>query len=87
MVDKELLAILVCPENHTPLHAADNRLVERLNALIETGMLKNRSEKRVERKMDGGLVRDDGTFLYPILDGIPVLLVDEAIPLDPSLLT
>jgi uncharacterized protein YbaR (Trm112 family) len=87
MVDKELLAILVCPENHTPLHLADNRLIERLNALVEGGTLKNRSGKRVERQMDGGLVRDDGAFLYPVLDGIPVLLVDEAIPLEPSLLS
>ncbi len=85
MVDKELLAILVCPENHTPLHLADSPLVERLNALVDAGTLKNRSGKRVERKMDGGLVRNDGAFLYPILDGIPVLLIDEAIPLEPSL--
>ena len=29
------------------------------------------------------LVRADGTALYPILDGIPALLVESAIPLRP----
>jgi uncharacterized protein YbaR (Trm112 family) len=28
------------------------------------------------------LVREDGTLLYPIVDDIPVLLTEEAIPLE-----
>jgi uncharacterized protein len=87
MIDKELLDILVCPENHARLALAAGGLVERLNALVAEGKLKNRSGRRVERTMDGGLVRDDRAFLYPILDGIPVLLVDEAIPLEPGWLS
>lgn len=87
MIDKELLEILVCPENHSRLVSAERPLVDRLNALIGEGNLKNRSGRRVERTMDGGLVRDDRAFLYPILDGIPVLLVDEAIPLEPGWLS
>lgn len=82
MIDKELLEILVCPENHSRLAVAGQGLVDRLNGLIASGTLKNRLGRRVERTMDGGLLRDDKAFLYPILDGIPVLLVDEAIPLE-----
>ena len=38
----------------------------------------------IENKMDGGLVREDGAYLYRIEDGIPIMLIDEAIALDPS---
>jgi len=87
MIDKELLEILVCPENHTRLRLADSRLVDRLNGLVEAGKLKNRSGRRVERTIDGGLVREDNAILYPVLDGIPVLLVDDGIPLEPGWLS
>ena len=32
-------------------------------------------------KLDAGLLRADGKFLYPVRHNIPVMLVDEAIPL------
>jgi len=82
MIDKELLDILVCPENRTPLHLADEGLVGKINQRIAAGQVKNRIGQPVERPIDGGLVRKDGKVLYPIVDGIPVLLIDEAIPLD-----
>jgi uncharacterized protein YbaR (Trm112 family) len=35
----------------------------------------------VQEKLDAGFIRADGKFLYPIRRNIPVMLVDEAIPL------
>ena len=81
MVDSELLKILCCPETHQGLRMAEPALLEKLNQQIATGGLRNRAGRPVKEKCDGGLVRADGKFLYPIRQEIPVMLVDEAIPL------
>lgn len=84
MFDKSLLNILVCPETHTPLREAEPSLLGRLNERATQGLLINRSGKCVECQLDGGLIRQDNAVLYPIVDGLPILLVDEAIPLEPG---
>ena len=82
MIDKKLLEILVCPENQTPLNLADKELVAKLNRAIAAGKINNRGRQAVRQPIQGGLVRQDRTLLYPIVDEIPVLLVDVAIELD-----
>lgn len=80
-ISDALLEILRCPQSRTRLHAADGDTVARLNRLIAAGALTNLAGERLERPLDGGLVREAGDVLYPILDHIPVLLPDEAIDL------
>lgn len=82
MIDKELLDLLVCPLDRTPLRLADDVLIGRLNEAIRAGRVRNRIGQPVEQPVEGGLVRADNALLYPIIDEIPVLLADEAIPLD-----
>ena len=82
MVDPELLQILVCPENKQSLREADAALVGRLNADIAKGRVRNRAGEVVREPLDGGLVREDGKFVYPVREGIPIMLIDEAIALD-----
>jgi len=81
MIDPELLKILCCPETHQTLTSADAALVQRLNSQIDSGQLRNRGGQPVTRKCDGGLVRKDGQFVYPVCEDIPILLINEAIPL------
>ncbi|MDW8307934.1 MAG: Trm112 family protein [Verrucomicrobiales bacterium] len=81
MIAPDLLELLCCPETHQPVRLAEPELIERLNAQIAAGTLTNRAGQRVAEKLDGGLVRADGRVLYPIRDGIPVMLVEEAIAL------
>lgn len=81
MIDATLLEILVCPENKTPVRLADDDLVARVNAAIDAGTLKNRNGEAVDTRIDGGLVREDGAYLYAIRDDIPIMLIDQSIPL------
>lgn len=81
MIERELLEILACPENKSPVCLAGRELIEKVNDLIENGELCNRGGTPVEKPVDGGLVREDGAFMYPIEDNIPIMLIEEAIPL------
>jgi uncharacterized protein YbaR (Trm112 family) len=80
-LDKDLLAILCCPETKQGVVLADDALIQKMNAAIERGSLKNKAQKPVTEKLDGGLVRSDNQILYPIREDIPVMLIDEGIPL------
>jgi uncharacterized protein len=83
MISPELLEILCCPETRQCLAPADADLLNQLNARIAAGTLRNRGGKLVTEKLEAGLLRSDGECLYPIRQNIPVMLVDEAIPLPP----
>lgn len=84
-IPKKLLEILVCPENHTALQPASPEILQRLNTFSKNGTLKNRRGDRIESEIREGLVREDGQVLYLVRDGIPIMLIDEAINL--SILT
>ncbi len=84
MIDEEVLKLLRCPEDKTPFHAADDVLIEKLNRAIADGAveIRNRGGQVLTEPVPGGLVRQDNKYLYPILDEIHLLLVDEAISLE-----
>ena len=79
-MDPAILKCLCCPETHQPLALADPALIGKLNDQLVAGNLRNRAGQPVASRLDGGLLRQDGKFLYPIRGSLPVLLVDEAIP-------
>lgn len=79
MIDKELLEIVRCPETKQKLAPATDQQIADLNARIEKGELKDRGGELVKDKIDGGLLREDGKFLYLVRNKVPVLLIDEAV--------
>ena len=81
-IDKDLLAILCCPDTKQPVSLADAALVKKLNDAAAQGGLKNKGKKPVTEPMDGGLIRADQKILYPIRESIPVMLIEEGIPLE-----
>ena len=81
MLDPEFVKILVCPDNRTPVRLASEQEITDLNQKIEQGALHNIGGRKVNDKLDGGLIRDGGDRLYPVRKNIPVMLVEEAIQL------
>jgi uncharacterized protein YbaR (Trm112 family) len=81
-IDKELLAILCCPETKQEVILAEETLIAQLNARVGRGELKNKAGQPVSEKLDGGLIRADRKILYPIREDIPVMLIEEGIPIE-----
>jgi uncharacterized protein YbaR (Trm112 family) len=82
MVQPDLLELLVCPDDKSPLHLAEASLLDRLNTRIRAGAVRNRAGAAVTEEIKEGLVRADGLYLYPVRDDIPIMLIDESIPLE-----
>ncbi|HBO45071.1 MAG TPA: hypothetical protein DD670_14300 [Planctomycetaceae bacterium] len=82
MFDERLLDTLVCPENRMRLATADTDLLERVNRAIARGVVVNRGGHVVTEPLAAALLRQDGRLLYPVVDDIPVMLLDEAVALD-----
>ncbi len=81
-VDKDLLAILCCPETKQPVSLAGTELLMKLNEAVRKGNLKNTGKRPVTDELDGGLLRSDSRIVYPIRENIPVMLIEEGIPLE-----
>jgi uncharacterized protein YbaR (Trm112 family) len=81
MIDPALLQAVRCPETHQPLTLADPELLRCLNEKIRMGEVFNRGRQPIIEPLEDGLVRTDGNYIYPVQNGIVVLLRDSAIPL------
>ena len=68
-MDQALLAILCCPASRQGLREATAEELAR--AATAAGAA-----------LEAGLIREDGRVLYPIRNGIPVLIVDQGISLE-----
>ena len=83
MISEDLLKVIACPETKQDLVVAEDEIVQKINNLIESGELLNRSKQKVTEKIDAGLIqKEDRQYLYPIRDEIPILLIDESIALE-----
>jgi uncharacterized protein YbaR (Trm112 family) len=80
-VAQDLIEILVCPETKQPVRLATAQELGAVNGRIRAGRQRNRGGEAVSAELVEGLVREDGRVLYPVDDGIPVMLIEESIEL------
>lgn len=80
-IDAQLVQILVCPDDFSSLQVAADEQVQRVNEAIAKKRLHNRGGEPVHEPIDQLLVRSDGQYGYAIRADIPVMLVEESIPL------
>lgn len=79
---RDLLDILACPQCKGSLTIADDHTVELLRPIWA-----QRQEKKPEAgmpvpgKLEGGFCCPGCQLFYPIVDGIPDLVIEDALPL------
>jgi len=81
-MDKRLLTILRCPVSHKGLSVLKKDQLARVNAAIKAGKLTNHEGSSVADPLAEALITDDGKRIYPVDDGIPVLLESESIGME-----
>ena len=77
MLDRKELQLLRCPVTRGSLAWAPAELVEAVREKL--GDIEMQQQRRDD--IEAALITEDGTRFYPIVDGIPKLLADEAIDL------
>ena len=83
--NRELLRVIVCPENLTPVRFASQAELLKMNSRIETKELKTWAGAIVSKPVEAVLVRKDGKIAYRVDSGIPVMLIEKALVLDSSI--
>jgi uncharacterized protein YbaR (Trm112 family) len=76
---EHLLDILCCPITRRSLKGMPADELERLNVAIGAGSVRNQGNQTVTEPLVEALITLDGELVYPVRDGIPVLLADECI--------
>jgi uncharacterized protein YbaR (Trm112 family) len=81
-MDKQLLTILRCPVSHKGLSLLKKDKLEKINAAIVAGNIATHDGVPLTEPLAEALVTDDGKRIYPVNDGIPVLLESESIHME-----
>lgn len=78
-----ILGVIRCPNSGALLSMASDQLLNQLADRHARSPMTNKIGRTVSAIPTQGLVSKDGRWLYPVVQGIPCLLPDEAIPIDP----
>lgn len=78
-LSQDFVNMLCCPVSRQQLVEADSEMVMALNIMQAKGLLQFCNGQPVPYALTSALVRSDQEILYPVRDGIPVLMVDEGI--------
>lgn len=80
-MDRKLLDFICCPVTRSSLELLPERELAQLNELIASKRIRNREDTLVDAPLAEALVTRSGKLIYPIRDGVPLLLEEEAMAL------
>ncbi|HVK50984.1 MAG TPA: Trm112 family protein [Pseudoxanthomonas sp.] len=78
-MDRKLLDILCCPTTRQSLSLLDARTLDLVNRAISAGAATRADGAALAEPLREALLTQDRKTLYRVVDGIPVLLAEEAI--------
>ena len=78
-IDGKLLEILCCPVSKTPLTRLTPGRLKILNRASADGGVQYVNGDTVSDGLAEALVTEDSKVIYPVVDGIPILLEDKGI--------
>ena len=81
-MNKRLLSVLCCPVTHKGLSVVRPDHLKKINTAISGGRLANRDGTLLTESLKEALITDDGKIMYPVNDGIPVLLEGASVALN-----
>lgn len=81
-VSKDLVDILCCPVTKVPVRLMSAGELESLNQAIGGGTVKHADGSTVDTPLEEALITEDGVSIYKVLESIPIMLKDQAIPGD-----
>ena len=81
-VDDAFLSLLMCPITRQGLRRLTAERLAALNARVLAGSVRTASGRAVAQPLDEALLTEDGSRLYPVRDGIPILLAEEAVAVE-----
>jgi uncharacterized protein YbaR (Trm112 family) len=78
-INGKLLEILCCPVSKTPLTRLASGRLKKLNGAIEAGDVQYVHGEPVAATLGEALITEDSKVIYPVVDGIPILLEEKGI--------
>lgn len=79
-IDPRLLEILCDPVTKVPVEPLSGARLEKLNALIAAGRVRQAGGATRSQPLAEALITRNQQTVYPVDDGIPVMLEDEGLP-------
>jgi uncharacterized protein YbaR (Trm112 family) len=78
-VSGRLLEILCCPITRRPLQRLSEATLLQVNTAIAADKIRSHGGAAVQQPLVEALVTADGDLIYPVEDGIPILLEEACI--------
>ena len=79
-VDGRQLEILCCPVTKVPVRRLAKDKLKALNASVKSGDVRYLDGATVDSELSEALITENGTSVYRVDDGIPIMLEEMGIP-------